>query len=47
MPVRITEELRGKALLRPLKPAVYRDTEVRGFMMVVTIAGAFGAKATS
>jgi integrase len=41
LPIKITEDVRSQALHRPLKPAVIRDVEVRGFTLVVTTRRAF------
>ena len=41
MPIKITEDVRSRALRRPLKPDVYRDTEIKGFLLVVTSRRAF------
>jgi Arm domain-containing DNA-binding protein len=45
MLIRITEAVRAKALRRPLVPAVYHDTDIKRFTLVVTTERAFWAQA--
>ncbi len=45
MLIKITEAVRARALRRPLVPAVYHDTDIKRFTLVVTTERAFWAQA--
>ena len=44
MLIKITEAVRARALRRPLVPAVYHDTDIRRFALIVTTERAFWAQ---
>jgi hypothetical protein len=44
MLIKITEAVRAKALRRPLLPAVYHDSDIKRFALVVTTERAFWAQ---
>ena len=44
MIIKITEAVRARALRRPLVPAIYHDTDIRRFALIVTTERAFWAQ---